>query len=163
MRTISLQWPERSPLSLKQPTSLQSQAHPPNPKYQSHPDESTGLRTTNERAWQVTTHQPQGMKIMRPTETPTLLTRSTAMIAQCWPFRKRLSQAAKRNKHPSGKLGEIVRCLEASEAASLHDLTTLTGWKQATVRGALSRLRARGYVIHRKTRDGTALYHLERR
>lgn len=63
----------------------------------------------------------------------------------------------------TGKLGEIVRCLEASKDVSLHDLTTLTGWKQATVRGALSRLRARGYVIRRKIRDGTALYHLERR
>ena len=64
---------------------------------------------------------------------------------------------------PAGKLGEIVYCLEASEATSLHDLTTLTGWKQATVRGALSRLRARGYTIRRTTRDGTALYHLEQR
>jgi biotin operon repressor len=150
-------------LSLKLPRSLQGQAQPTNPKYQSHPDESAGLRTTNERAWQATTHQPQGMKTMRPGETPTLLTKPTAMIARCWPFRKRLSQAAKRNKPPSGKLGEIIRCLEASEAASLHDLTTLTGWKQATVRGALSRLRTRGYPIQRKTRDGTALYHLERR
>jgi len=100
---------------------------------------------------------------MHPRETPTLLIRPTAMIVRCWPFRKRLSQAAKRNKPPTGKLGEIVRCLEASEAASLHDLTTLTGWKQATVRGALSRLRTRGYPIRRKIRDGTVLYHLERR
>ena len=48
---------------------------------------------------------------------------------------------------PAGKLGEIIRCLEASPAASLHDLMTLTGWQRHTVHGALSRLRARGFEI----------------
>lgn len=63
---------------------------------------------------------------------------------------------------PTGKLGDIVRCLEASESASLHDLMTLTGWKRSTVHGALSRLRARGYKIRRDTRDGTPVYRLEK-
>jgi hypothetical protein len=73
------------------------------------------------------------------------------------------AKSSTQHTYPIGKLGEIIHCLEASDAASLHDLTTLTGWKQATVRGALSRLRARGFPIRRKIRDGTALYHLERR
>jgi len=62
---------------------------------------------------------------------------------------------------PTGKLGKIVRCLEASEAASLHDLTTLTGWKRATVHGALSRLRAQGYPIKMYKEDGAPTYRLE--
>jgi biotin operon repressor len=62
---------------------------------------------------------------------------------------------------PTGKLGEIVRCLEAPKAASLHDLTTLTGWKRATVHGALSRLRARGYPIKMRKQDGAPTYRLE--
>lgn len=64
---------------------------------------------------------------------------------------------------PTGKLGEVIRCLEASEAAALHDLMTLTGWKRATVHGALSRLRARGYKIRREIQNGTPVYRLERR
>jgi len=63
----------------------------------------------------------------------------------------------------TGKLGEIVHCLEESEATSLHDLITLTGWKRATVRGALSRLRTRGYEITMRRERGTPVYRLERR
>ena len=62
---------------------------------------------------------------------------------------------------PSGKSGEIVRCLEVSEAVSLDNLVHLTGWKPSTVRGVLSRLRARGYDIRREKRNGITVYRLD--
>lgn len=66
-----------------------------------------------------------------------------------------------RQTPPKGKLGEIIRCLEASEAVSLHDLTTLTGWKRATVHSALSRLRAQGHPIKMRKENGAPTYRLE--
>ena len=92
-----------------------------------------------------------------------LATQMRSVIGRWKTILRTRAKSSIQQTHPTGKLGEIIRCLDASESASLYDLTTLTGWKQATVRGALSRLRARGYPIRRKTRDGAALYHLERR
>ncbi len=100
---------------------------------------------------------------MLPKEEPALLTKVKAMIRRRPPFRGWMSRSVKRNKPPGGKLGTIIRCLEASEAASLHDLITLTGWQRATVHSALSRLRARGYAITMRKENGAPTYRLERR
>lgn len=94
---------------------------------------------------------------------PGFVTRLRSVIGQWKTVLSPGPRSAIRQAQPTGKLGEIVRCLEASEAASLHDLTTLTGWKRATVHSALSRLRARGYPIKMRKENGAPTYRLKRR
>ncbi len=77
--------------------------------------------------------------------------------------RRRVKRVTASPLRPSGKSGEIVRCLEVSKAVSLDDLAQLTGWKAPTLRGVLSRLRARGHDIRREKQNDITIYRLERR
>jgi hypothetical protein len=46
---------------------------------------------------------------------------------------------------PNGKLGLVVDRLAATGGATVEELMAETGWQRHTVRGALSRLKARGF------------------
>jgi len=57
---------------------------------------------------------------------------------------------------PNSKLESLLIATRARTGASMDDLTALTGWQPHSVRAALSRLRARGHVIHpTQTKSGT--------
>lgn len=64
-------------------------------------------------------------------------------------------------KHPGGKLGQVVEQLETADGAMLSELVTLTGWQRHTIRGALSRLRRRGFAIRLEDRNGRKAYRLD--
>ncbi len=80
-----------------------------------------------------------------------------------WVARRQVKRGTDSPSRPSGKSGKIVRCLEAPGAVSLDDLAHLTGWKAPTIRGVLSRLRARGFDTRREKQGGITVYQLERR
>ena len=63
-------------------------------------------------------------------------------------------------KPPAGKLGSILKRVEAKTGATLNELREATGWQPHTVRGALSRLRARGFAILRHVEGGRSSYRL---
>ncbi len=92
---------------------------------------------------------------------PGLAKQVRAVIGRLKTVLKVMPRSSIQQTPPTGKLGEVIRCLEASEAASLYDLTTLTGWKRATVHSALSRLRARGYPIKMRKENGAPIYSLD--
>ncbi|MBC8050186.1 MAG: DUF3489 domain-containing protein [Chitinophagales bacterium] len=48
---------------------------------------------------------------------------------------------------PGGKLGLIIDRLAAKTGATAEELVAVTGWQRHTVRGALSRLKSRGFTI----------------
>jgi hypothetical protein len=64
-------------------------------------------------------------------------------------------------QHPGGKLGLVVERLKTAEGAMLTELAALTGWQRHTVRGALSRLRRRGFAIRLDVIKGRKAYRLE--
>ena len=49
---------------------------------------------------------------------------------------------------PGGKLGVIIDCISQVNGATADELVAETCWQKHSVRGALSRLRARGFAIH---------------
>lgn len=66
---------------------------------------------------------------------------------------------------PSGKLGLILDRLEAKTGATLDELVDATGWQKHSVRGALSRLRTRGFTVWldaKADRKTYRLAHVER-
>jgi hypothetical protein len=86
---------------------------------------------------------------------------------------RRYALSAPHPHRPCGKLGLIIARLDpaagtlkteagtACAGATLDDLMSMTGWQKHTVHGALSRLRARGFVITHRKQDGRSVYHLE--
>lgn len=63
---------------------------------------------------------------------------------------------------PGGKLGLIIQRLGTKAGATAEELATATGWQRHTVHGALSRLRARGFAMHREVEGDRKAYHLAR-
>lgn len=64
---------------------------------------------------------------------------------------------------PGGKLGLIIQRLGMKAGATVDDLATATGWQRHTVRGALSRLRSRGFAMRLEVEGERKAYHLARR
>src|SRR5689334_12314907 len=56
---------------------------------------------------------------------------------------------------PDGKLGLMVDLLARQDGASADELVTETGWQRHSVRGALSRLRTRGFRMQLVGSDAT--------
>jgi hypothetical protein len=65
-------------------------------------------------------------------------------------------------KLPGGKLGMIVGRLERKTGATTDELAAITGWQRHTVRGALSRLRSRGFAMQLSDDGARRAYHLDR-
>jgi transcription initiation factor IIE alpha subunit len=63
---------------------------------------------------------------------------------------------------PGGKLGLIVDRLAAKAGATASELAEATGWQKHTVRGALSRLRTRGFAMRLEVEEDRKAYRLER-
>jgi predicted ArsR family transcriptional regulator len=64
-------------------------------------------------------------------------------------------------ERPGGKLGLILKRLSTKKGATADELVDATGWQRHSVRGALSRLRARGFVIYRDVVAGREAYRLD--
>ena len=63
---------------------------------------------------------------------------------------------------PGGKLGLILKRLEAKKGATIDDLVTATGWQKHSVHGALSRLRTGGFTIRHEAVEGRKAYSLSK-
>ena len=63
---------------------------------------------------------------------------------------------------PGGKLGLIVQRLERKAGATVGELAEAAGWQDNSVLGALSRLRSRGFAMHRETQGSRHVYRLDR-
>jgi DNA-binding transcriptional regulator PaaX len=63
-------------------------------------------------------------------------------------------------QRPGGKLGVILGRLEGKTGGTLDELVEATGWQRHSVRGALSRLRGRGFAIHLELKKGRKAYRL---
>lgn len=63
---------------------------------------------------------------------------------------------------PGGKLGLIIQRLERKAGATVGELAEAAGWQGNSVLGALSRLRARGFAMHRETQGSRKAYRLDR-
>lgn len=61
---------------------------------------------------------------------------------------------------PSGKLGQILTAIGASQGATLGELVAQTGWLPHTTRAALTRLRQRGHPIRLVSTEGRKAYRL---
>ena len=61
---------------------------------------------------------------------------------------------------PGGKLGLILDRLERKTGAMIDELVDATGWQKHSVRGALSRLRKRGFDIKLEATKGRKAYRL---
>ena len=61
---------------------------------------------------------------------------------------------------PGGKLGLILDRLEDKTGATVDELVDATGWQKHSVRGALSRLRTRGFHIGLQATEGRKAYRL---
>jgi len=61
---------------------------------------------------------------------------------------------------PGGKLGLILDRLEDKTGATVDELVDATGWQKHSVRGALSRLRKRGFDIGLEATKGHKAYRL---
>ena len=64
-------------------------------------------------------------------------------------------------ERPGGKLGLILNRLGTKKGATADELVDATGWQRHSVRGALSRLRARGFAIRRDVVAGREAYRLD--
>jgi predicted ArsR family transcriptional regulator len=63
---------------------------------------------------------------------------------------------------PGGKLGLIVQRLDRKAGATADELAEAAGWQKHSVLGALSRLRARGFVMCLETQGSRRAYRLAR-
>ena len=63
---------------------------------------------------------------------------------------------------PGGKLGLIVQRLERKSGATVGELAEAAGWQGNSVLGALSRLRAQGFAMHREIQGSRRAYRLVR-
>lgn len=61
---------------------------------------------------------------------------------------------------PGGKLGVILGRLQGKTGGTLDELVEATGWQKHSVRGALSRLRGRGFAIDLEEKRGRKAYRL---
>ncbi len=78
---------------------------------------------------------------------------------------KKKSAAASAQKpdtanRPGGKLGLILDRLGRKTGATVDELVDATGWQKHSVRGALSRLRTRGFAIRLEAKQGRKAYRL---
>lgn len=62
---------------------------------------------------------------------------------------------------PRGKLGLIIDCVSQVNGATADELAAETCWQRHSVLGALSRLRARGFAIHRAADGERRTYRLD--
>ncbi|MDX2265493.1 MAG: DUF3489 domain-containing protein [Hyphomicrobiales bacterium] len=62
---------------------------------------------------------------------------------------------------PGGKLGLIIDRLAATSGAAAEELVAMTGWQRHTIRGALSRLKSRGFPIQMTAGVDRRAYRLE--
>jgi hypothetical protein len=69
---------------------------------------------------------------------------------------------AARTPHPGGKLGVIIDRLATKRGATADELVEATGWQRHSVLGALSRIKARGFVFNLDTISGRKAYRLEK-
>jgi hypothetical protein len=90
-------------------------------------------------------------RLTKPAKTPTRTTKKSGSPAHSQPATP---------KRPDGKLGLILKRVEAKTGATLGDLVKLTGWQQHTVHGALSRLRTRGFGIRSEVTGQRKVYRL---
>jgi hypothetical protein len=63
---------------------------------------------------------------------------------------------------PRGKLGLIIDHLAAKRGATADELVEATGWQRHSVLGALSRLKARGFVFNLDSISGRKAYRLQK-
>lgn len=63
---------------------------------------------------------------------------------------------------PSGKLGLIIGRLATKRGATADELVEATGWQRHSVLGALSRLKARGFVFNLDSISGRKAYRLQK-
>ncbi len=88
-------------------------------------------------------------------------------------LRKRTRQAYSRSKHDAGKIGAVITTgarktkqaaildlLHGPEGASIHDLTSATGWQAHSVRAALTGLRKHGHGIELNLESGANRYRI---
>jgi DNA-binding transcriptional regulator PaaX len=59
---------------------------------------------------------------------------------------------------PETKVATLVAMLVRAEGATLDQLVSATGWQPHTTRAALTRLKARGYVVTSVKIDGVRTY-----
>lgn len=62
---------------------------------------------------------------------------------------------------PAKKIDTVVTLLKRAEGATLAEMVEATGWLPHTTRAALTGLRKKGHVVHRRKRDDATCYHLE--
>jgi Protein of unknown function (DUF3489) len=62
---------------------------------------------------------------------------------------------------PGGKLGLIIQRLERKAGATVGELAKAAGWQGSSILGALSRLRSRGFAMHRHTQGSRKAYRLD--
>ncbi len=89
--------------------------------------------------------------IKRPTKKP-----STSRPAT------RVAKTPASPTRPGGKLGLIVQRLEGKVGATVDELAEATGWQRHAVRGALSRLRTRGFEMRLDGDQDRKAYRLAR-
>ncbi|MDH3581183.1 MAG: DUF3489 domain-containing protein [Hyphomicrobiales bacterium] len=63
-------------------------------------------------------------------------------------------------KRPGGKLGLILERLEGKTGVTVDELVDATGWQKHSVRGALSRLGARGFAVQSEAQEDRKVYRL---